>query len=526
MAILVDVPGMGEVEFPDGMSNADIEAAIKRSMQPAAPMPVPASLARDPSAQPTIPATPGDAPMTEGQKWAEAGKNVASAVARPIAQGVAALPLMVMDAGVAARNLIQGAYERNRAPTLSELVTGKRPFQPYELPSAMFQQSLDSVTRPPDSPVGRGAEMVSSMIAGARMPMPTPTVANAAPAGFRGAQQGMREEVLRQANAAGYVVPPSSVNPSFGNRLLEGLAGKVKLNQEAGLRNMDVTNTLMARSVGENSGAPVTSGALNAIRSETVKQAYEPIRSIGTVTTDAKYLSELDALTKAAKGADRSFPGLAKPSPLDDTVAVLKSGSFDAGDGVDAIAYLRGLADDAYSAGQRSLGKAYKGAATAIENMIERDLQGRGKDGSAILSAYREGRKLIAKTYTANKAMVGQGEFNARAVASELAKGAPLEGPQRLVGNFATTFNKYALKPTGENFPSVSPLDAYGSAIAAGSLDSVAPFAYPLTRAGLRSYLLSPAGQARAFPQQQQQVGFGLAGAFPFAAQAGGGLFQ
>ena len=67
----------------------------------------------------------------------------------------------------------------------------------------------------------------------------------------------------------------------------------------------------------------------------------------------------------------------------------------------------------------------------------------------------------------------------------------------------------------GENFPALSPIDAYGAAGVAGVTDSALPLLYPLTRIGLRDYLLSPAGQARALPQAYRTPEtLGLLGAF------------
>jgi hypothetical protein len=264
--------------------------------------------------------------------------------------------------------------------------------------------------------------------------------------------------------------------------------------------------------------------SLRAIRGEAAATGYAPIREAGTIATDAKYLSELDAITKASQGASRSFPGMVKQSPIDDVIASMKQDKFNAGDGIDALSYLREQADTAYSSGDAALGKAYKAASKAIEDAIERDLSGRGKSGETMLTNFRKARELMAKTFTAGKSMVGDtGNFSAQKVAGELSRGKPLTGDQRLVGQFGGAFPRYSPAPKGDAFPSVSPLDVYGSGIASAAADSALPFAYPLTRMGLRSYLLSSAGQARAIPKPQQAPSFmGVAGAFPAIAHLRG----
>lgn len=487
MPQIIEVPGMGQVEFPDGMSDADIAAAIKRSMpQPA-------------QSEPT-------ASKSEGQKWKDAAANVGSAIVRPLAGAIAGPGNMVADFFQAAK--YQG----------SKLLGGNP--APYVPQSQQFQQALDKYTRAPETRAGRLAEMGSTMVAGAAIPMP---------------QLGpkpppkpipIRQQVMAQAAEAGYVAPPSSIAPTFWNRTLEGLSGKLKLGMQAQERNQAVTDKLSALALGEKSGAPVTPGAISAIRAQAGQAGYAPLRNIGEITTDAAYQKALDAITAGAKSAERSFPGIKPASPIDDVVASLRQSKFDAGDGLDAISHLRGLADDAYSAGQKALGKQYKSAAKALEDAIERSLSARGKDGEGLLSAFRNARQTIAKTYTASKAAVGDsGQFNAATYGSELAKGAPLTGEQRLIGNFAQSFGRFVRKPNGETVPSVSPLDVYGSAVASGASGSALPFLYPITRAGLREYLLSPAAQQRAIqnagPQLPQYLG-GFGAALPLAQRVPG----
>lgn len=133
-----------------------------------------------------------DAPVVDGKKskWESApavdedtnsfgedaldfAKNLGSAAIRPIVRGVTSLPMLAMDAGVAARNL--GTNLSNGVmPTLADFnpfaKTGGSP-QPYELPSTEFNRKLDTYTRPPEGFVGKGSELVSSVLAGARLPL-------------------------------------------------------------------------------------------------------------------------------------------------------------------------------------------------------------------------------------------------------------------------------------------------------------------------------------------------------------------
>lgn len=453
-----------------------------------------------------------DAPAPKDESWTEAAKNVGSAIARPVAKAIAGLPLMAADAGTSVVNTAK-YYAAGNPFRLSHLNPFAQAADPStyggtELPSTTFNKTLDSVTRAPEGIANKGAEFISSAVLGAKLPAPTGV--QQPPAGFIAPKQALTNSALQAGQKEGYVVPPSSNNPNFLNRLMEGVAGKTKLSQEAMMRNQPVTEGLAARALGQNPEVPLTQDALSAIRSEAHAAGYAPVKQAGEMATDDKFIGDLVGITKQGEGASRSFPGLKPKGPLDDIVSSLTQEKFDAGDGVDAIAYLRTLADDAYSAGQKSTGKAYKDAAKAVEDVIERNLAKRGEDGAGLLKGFREARRLMAQTFTAGKALTDEaGTTNALKYAAELRKGAPLVGDQKTIGRFASQFGKFARVPQ-EIYPSISPLDVYGSAISAGVTNSAAPLMLPLTRVGLREFLLSQAGQARAIPKAfQPQTGLG-----------------
>lgn len=461
---------------------------------------------------------PGRGPVTMGEYGGnpDVSPGVGSAIVRPVAKAIAGLPLMAADAGVGTVNTVKQLIAEKRLPRLNDFNPFATPAPAdYPLPSQTFNEALDSATVKPTTTAGKGAELVSSMLLGARMPAPTGV--QGPPPGFMPPAQALKDASLQAGQKAGYVVPPSSNNPTFMNRLMEGIAGKAKLSQEAMMRNQPVTERLAATALGQNPEAPLTQEALAVIRSEAHAAGYAPVKAAGEMATDSKFIDDLVSLTKTGEGASRSFPGLKPPGPLDDLVKSLTQEKFDAGDGVDAIAYLRQLADDAFGAGQSSTGRAYKGAAKAVEDVIERNLSKRGKDSEGLLKGYRDSRRLIAQTYTAGKALVdADGTSSALKYGRELMKGVPLVGGQKTIGQFAARFGKFAGVPK-EVYPSISPLDVYGSAISAGVTNSAVPLMLPLTRVGLREYLLSQAGQARAFPKAfkpPQNLG-AIAGAYP-----------
>ena len=118
------------------------------------------------------------------------------------------------------------------------------------------------------------------------------------------------------------------------------------------------------------------------------------------------------------------------------------------------------MADKAGAGGDKATASAYKKAATAIEDAIDRhliDIQAPAE----MIDAFRQARQLIAKTYTVEKAInPTAGTIDARKIGAELRKGRPLTGELKTVGDFANRFPK-AAQPVENmgSLPQTSPLD-------------------------------------------------------------------
>src|SRR5690349_7092185 len=139
---VVEVPGMGDVEFPDNMSDEQIASAIKKNLPPKQQTPPPSLAAK-----------------------------FASAAVRPVIQAVAGIPMMAADAGIDARNIYESA---------KSAITGK-PAEKYPYFSPMFNQALDQYTVAPQGRLNKGAEFVSSALIGSRLP--ALQIKNLAPSG-------------------------------------------------------------------------------------------------------------------------------------------------------------------------------------------------------------------------------------------------------------------------------------------------------------------------------------------------------
>lgn len=314
---------------------------------------------------------------------------------------------------------------------------------------------------------------------------------------------------IKAAREAGYVIPPTQANPTLLNRVLEGTAGKLTTAQNASARNQQVTNKLVARSLGLADDTPITPELLSNIRA-TAGEAYDAIANSGLIKpklyaglTDtgmlkmsSKYSEALDDIAKPFVTAAKGFPE-STPSPVIDLVNSLKSNSFDASSAVSMIKQLRTGADDAFRSGNTDVGRASKSIANLLENTVEDHLK---KTGSAdLLKEFRNSRQLIAKTYSIEKALnQTTGSVDAVKLAGQLQKGKPLSGEIRQAAQFAQAFPKAARTPEQMgSLPQFSPLDVTAGAGISAILQNPAYLATLGIRPAARATALSPYIQNR-----------------------------
>lgn len=259
----------------------------------------------------------------------------------------------------------------------------------------------------------------------------------------------------QQGNKLGYVVPPADLNPGTLSELVSGLSGKIKTAQVASQRNQGITDKLARQAIGLGQADELSNDVLQSIRQQ-AGQAYDIVKGSGQITPDKVFNDALDKIAQTQQGAGRSFPGL-QNNGVTDMIGNLKQKVFDAGDAVDATKVLREIADKAYRQGDTAVGKAAKGASDALEGMLERHLQSVGTPDA--IKGFQEARKLIAKTYTVQKALNSEtGSVSAQRLAQELTKGKPLTGELADIAKMSQAFPK-AMQALKEAPKSVSPLD-------------------------------------------------------------------
>lgn len=331
---------------------------------------------------------------------------------------------------------------------------------------------------------GEGAQLAAGL-AGAVVP-------GVATAPFRRvlAPGGMQvREAAQKANAAGYVIPPADLSPGATTELFSSLSGKIKTAQEASSRNQTVSNTLARRALGIGEDVPLNNDTLEGIR-RTAAQAYAPVAGSGTVVPTRAYGAALDKALAPFTSQAGSFPGARVPQVVND-INALRTDQFDAGDALNMVRTMRESADIAYRAGENQAGKAYKGAASALEDAIEGHLKSLGQPGGDLLKNFRDARQTIAKTYSVQSALNPEtGAVNAVKLGAALAKGRPLSGDLRTIAEAGQAFPK-ATQALKEAPKSSSPLDwaaAVGGSAASGNpLYMLSLAARPLARKALLS---------------------------------------
>ena len=423
-------------------------------------------------------ASPAPAPEPMGQRLRRefSPANVASAAVRPLVKAATAVPGLFADATMAGWNLATG--------------------QNNQMPSEATGNLLDRFTVKPEG-IGKGAEFVSSVLLGSRVP--NPKIGQSAPPGFV-KPQTVVQRTLEAGRKEGYVVPPSTVNPTVGTRLLETLGGKEGTAQDASIVNQQITNQLSRRALGMVDDAPLDRTTLQTIR-QGAAGAYEAIRGAGPIAADPRYKAELAAVTARFRGAARDFPGIAK-TDIDDVIKEVQKDTFDADSAVDAISILRDKASTAFAQGDKTIGKAYRAVSDAMEGVIERNLAGRGENASGLLRAFREARQLIAKTYTVEKALNDStGNVAAQKLGQQLSRGKPLSGELETAARFGQAFPRAAREVMDSG--SVRNTDAIVSGATAGLSGQPWYLAYPFLRMGARNALLSETVQNSLIRQAQ-----------------------
>lgn len=308
----------------------------------------------------------------------------------------------------------------------------------------------------------------------------------------------VREKTIADAKELGYVVPPSAGGGGVFTRILEGLSGKYKTEQLAGIRNQKVTDSVVRGDLGLPKDAPLTQDSMRQVRSEAFRQGYEPIASSNTpMVTGPKYNADLNNIVAQFRTGAFNNPAA---QAVSDAVARLRVPVFNASDAIKEIQLLRNGASDLFAKGEGALGKAHLQMANALENQIERQLSMQGKNGADMLAAFRDARKRMAISHTVEDAIrEGSGSVNAGALARDVQGGEPLSGDILKAAKFANTVPSVTRVPQAGDANPITWFDFTTGGYGAGAGNKWLA-AMPAARIAARYGILSAPGQAMIGP--------------------------
>lgn len=311
-----------------------------------------------------------------------------------------------------------------------------------------------------------------------------------------GVPQATKDAVIA-AREAGYVIPPTQASPTLGNRVLEGMSGKLTTAQNASAKNQPITNELARKAIG---AADLSPAGLAEVR-KTANAAYSELGNAGTFTTDDAFRKAIESAGNRSEKFAADFPELVTKDVDNLLEKFANKESFDAQSALEAIKRLR----EAQRAGLKAFDDAEKKAyakvqgkvADALEGVVERNLEQTG--ALELLTSFRNARQTLAKVYDVEKALnKASGNVDAGKLAALLKKDRPLTGELRTIAEFAQQFPKanQTMERMG-SLPQTSPLDWGAAGITSAATGNPLMMAGVLARPAARAAILSNPVQNR-----------------------------
>jgi hypothetical protein len=243
----------------------------------------------------------------------------------------------------------------------------------------------------------------------------------------RQSQNSVADETLRRGREAGFVVPPSAVNPTGTNRILESIGGKADVGQEAVHRNTSALDAIGRRSAGISENEPLSREALRAAR----QRMAEPYREIAALSPQAA--ADLEALKAARFESKLQWRGYNQS-------------------GNPELHHAASAAD---------------AEVNRLANSIEQAASGAGRQD--LVQALTQARQNIARNRQVQEAVnVGSGHLDPAVLGRALDRGAPLTGELETVGRMQQAFPQFLKDASGKQAAGTSALHAWIAATGAG----------------------------------------------------------
>jgi hypothetical protein len=358
------------------------------------------------------------------------------------------------------------------------------------------QQAADTGTINP-------MQLANETVAGALMTLPTATVSGLttpkAPANLTQAQL-----VAERAIAEGATLPPTQVNPSMLNRIIEGISGKQQTSQIASVKNQQLVNEQARKALNLAPDVEITPQVLQQFRAEK-GLAYDALRANPTYYADKQFFADLGKETARLQNM-KALDVSAELKLLNN----LKQINFNGDELVESIKRLRDSAQTNSSplanARDKDLGRAQKFAAQQLEALAERNLTNFNQPD--VMANFKQARQDIAKSYTIEKALnATTGNVSGADLGNLARQGkivpAELQTLANAAGAYPTAFQNVARIGS---VPGFSPLDIGTAGIASAAAGNPSVMLSAATRPTLRSLAVSPMYQRNMLPSTQPQT--------------------
>ena len=312
-----------------------------------------------------------------------------------------------------------------------------------------------------------------------------------------------KQQIAQAAIAQGATLPPTQVNPSILNSILEGISGKQTTQQVASIKNQAVVNTQARKALGLADDVEITPQVLQDYRS--VKgQAYDALRANPNYYADKPFLNDINA-----KFAEIQKRGLVKSGDELNLLNELKQLRFD-GDGlVEKIKVLRSDSDVNFRSDkpdQIRLAQVQKFAAKQLEELAERNLTKFNQPD--VMTNFKQARQDIAKSYTIEKALnAATGNISGAALGQRAATGKIVPSELQALSNAAAAYpTAFQNVARVGSVPGFSPLDIGTAGVASAAAGNPSVMLSAATRPTLRSLAVSPMYQRNMLPSSQAQA--------------------
>jgi hypothetical protein len=251
---------------------------------------------------------------------------------------------------------------------------------------------------------------------------------------IKAAEEAPKNTAIVRARSIGLKLDPTEAGGPVG-KVLAGAGGKVQTEISLSRANAKVINRTAAKEIGLTDKQSMTPGNLDRLKQKAFG-VYDRVRKSGRIASDDIFKTELEGVKERTAQAQVDYPEDTNEL-IDKEIAKFNRPSADAGSMLEKIKSLRERASQNMKgdADKFELGLAQKKIATAMENLIERQV----KD-PALIKDFRAARQQLAKIYNVEDALGPSGNLSAAVLARQLKRGVPLSGGLKTLAESYTEF--------------------------------------------------------------------------------------